>query len=52
MRPAKVCCLLTLLALTATGCFSAKPSRGRVRELTPDREVSEPQVPPRDSAEK
>ena len=50
MKYARRLCLLTLLALTATGCFSARPSR--VQELAPDREVSEPQVPPRDSAGK
>lgn len=49
MHYAKICCLLMLLTLAATGCFSAKPTRGRPRQLDPDQEVSEPRVVPKDS---
>lgn len=49
MRLATTCCLLTLLALTVVGCFSARPTRSRVRELAPDEEISAPRVPLQDS---
>ncbi len=49
MRYAKIYCLLALLALAITGCFSTKPTRGRPRQLDPDQEISEPRVMPKDS---
>ena len=49
MRAAKFLCLLGLLTLAAAGCSSAQPMRGRPRQLSPDREVSAPRVPLRDS---
>lgn len=49
MRHAKICCLCALLALAATGCFSAKPAPGRPRQLDPDQEISAPRVVPKDS---
>ncbi|WP_375418234.1 hypothetical protein [uncultured Hymenobacter sp.] len=51
MRYAKICCLLAALALAATGCFSAKPPRGRPRQLDPDQEISAPRVAPKDSVD-
>lgn len=41
--------MLVLLALAAAACFSAKPSRGRPRQLDPDQEISAPRVVPKDS---
>lgn len=49
MRYANLICLLSFAALAATGCSSAQPTRGRNRQLAPDREVSEPRVPLKDS---